>query len=195
MTVARESLRASASALAAAAGDPAFVDAVARAARRIVERLGAGGKVLAFGNGGSAADAQHLAAEIVGRFKAERRGLPAVALTTDSSILTSVGNDLGFERVFARQVEALAVPGDVVVAISTSGASANVLAAVETARSLGIDVIALTGAGGGRLAGMAGIAIVAPADVTARIQECHVAVIHALCEAVDEAFGAPDGSR
>ncbi len=182
------SLRASAGALAAAAADPAFTDAVARAAERIARVLTEGGKVLVFGNGGSAADAQHMAAELVGRFRRDRRGLPAIALTTDSSALTSIGNDFGFDRIFARQVEALGAPGDVAVAISTSGNSPNVLAAVTAAREIGLAVVALSGGAGGPLARAADIAIVAPASETARIQECHIAAIHALCEAVDEAF-------
>ncbi len=193
MSAVRGSLRASGEALAAAVADPGFAAAVERAAARVVETLRSGGKLLVFGNGGSAADAQHLAAELVGRFRVERRGLPAVALTTDSSVLTSVGNDSGFERVFARQVEALGGAGDAVVAISTSGESPNVLAAVETARSRGLAVIALTGRDGGRLAGASDVAVVAPVAVTARIQECHVAAIHAICEAVDEAFGGTRG--
>lgn len=185
----RESLERSAAALAVAAGNAAFAGAVERAARMVVGALKAGGKVLVFGNGGSAADAQHLAAEIVGRFRRDRRGLPAVALTTDSSALTAIANDFGFEDVFSRQVEALGRPGDVVVAISTSGMSRNVLAGVDAARRSGIGVVALTGGSGGRLAGAADVAVVAPVEETARIQECHVAVLHALCEVIDAAFG------
>ncbi|HHQ47725.1 MAG TPA: SIS domain-containing protein, partial [Acidobacteria bacterium] len=127
-------------------------------------------------------------AELVGRFRRPRRGLAAVALTTDSSALTAIGNDFGFERVFARQVEALGSPGDVAVAISTSGDSPNVLAGVEAAQRAGMPVIGLTGGRGGKLRRAVDVAVVAPSDVTARIQECHIAVLHALCEAVDAAL-------
>jgi D-sedoheptulose 7-phosphate isomerase len=158
---------------------------IAEAGQLLVERLRAGGRVLTCGNGGSAADAQHLAAELAGRFDRERPALPALALTANSSDLTAIGNDYGFERVFARLVEAHGRPGDVLVAISTSGNSPNVLAAVERARSAGLATIALVGKGGGRLAGLADLAIVVPSDVTARIQECHIAAIHVLCELID----------
>ncbi len=188
MTAVSRSLRGSADALASALANPGFVESVERAAGAMVKTFREGGKVLVFGNGGSAADAQHLAAELLGRYRRARRGLPAIALTTDSSALTSIGNDFGFDRVFARQLEALGVAGDVALAISTSGGSPNVLAAVEAARRLGLTVVGLTGGGGSRLARVVDIAIVAPSDVTARIQECHIAAIHALCEAVDEAF-------
>ncbi|NOZ93121.1 MAG: SIS domain-containing protein [Acidobacteria bacterium] len=188
MTAVSRSLRGSADALASALSNPGFVESVERVAEMMVGVLRQGGKVLVFGNGGSAADAQHLAAELVGRYRRARRGLPAIALTTDSSALTSIGNDFGFDRVFARQLEALGAAGDMALAISTSGGSANVLAAVEAARRLGLAVVGLTGGGGGRLARGVDIAMVVPSDVTARIQECHIAVIHALCEAVDAAF-------
>ncbi|HEU4942775.1 MAG TPA: SIS domain-containing protein, partial [Gaiellaceae bacterium] len=157
----------------------------AAAARAIASCFRRGGKVLIFGNGGSAADAQHLAAELVGRFSTERRALPAIALTTDTSTLTAVANDLGFEQVFARQIEALGRRGDVAFAISTSGGSPNVLAAVETARERGIRVVALTGGDGGALAAAADVAIVVPSTSTPRIQECHLALEHAICEAVE----------
>ncbi len=147
--------------------------------------LAAGGKLLFFGNGGSAADAQHLAAEFVGRFVKERAGLPAIALTTDTSILTAVGNDYGFEQVFARQVQALGRPGDVAVGISTSGNSANVMAAMEVARAKGLKTIGLLGKDGGALARLVDIAIVVEASNTARIQECHIAIGHIFCELVE----------
>ena len=182
------SLRGSADTLASAVANPGFVRSVERGAETLVEALRNGGKILAFGNGGSAADAQHLAAELVGRFRRPRHGLPALALTTDSSALTSIGNDFGFDQVFARQLEALGSSGDVALAISTSGGSPNVLAGVEAARRLGLTIIGLTGGNGGKLARTADLAIIAPSDVTARIQECHAAVVHALCEAVDAAF-------
>jgi D-sedoheptulose 7-phosphate isomerase len=158
---------------------------IAEAGQLLASRLRAGGRVLACGNGGSAADAQHLAAELAGRFDRERPALPALALTANSSDLTAIGNDYGFDRVFARLVEAHGRPGDVLVAISTSGNSPNVLAAVECARAAGLASIALVGKGGGRLAGLADVAIVVPSDVTARVQECHIAAIHVLCELVD----------
>jgi D-sedoheptulose 7-phosphate isomerase len=148
--------------------------------------LRGGGKILACGNGGSAADAQHLAAELVGRFRDERRALAAIALTADTATLTALGNDYGFERVFARQVEALARPGDVLIAISTSGNSPNVLQAAQAARARGCSVVALTGARGGRLAGHADLVLKAPSEVVARIQEVHSLSIHVICEALDE---------
>ena len=143
------------------------------------------GKLLFFGNGGGAADAQHLAAEFVGRFVLERAGLAAISLATDSSILTAVGNDYGFDRVFARQVQALGRPGDVVVAISTSGNSANVLEAVKEAKKRGLNVIGLTGKDGGGLAREARVAITVDSASTARIQECHIAIGHIFCELVE----------
>jgi len=147
--------------------------------------LRAGGKILACGNGGSAADAQHLAAELVGRFREERRALPAIALTADTALLTALGNDYGYQRVFARQVEALAQRDDVLLAFSTSGNSANVVEAAQTARRLGCTVIGFTGAGGGALAGHADVLLKAPSSTVARIQEIHTLCIHVLCEALD----------
>jgi len=162
--------------------------AIFEAALLIMGCLRNGGKVLFFGNGGSAADAQHLAAELVGRFVRERAGLPAIALTTDSSILTAVGNDYGFEQVFARQIQALGRPGDVAVAISTSGNSANVLEGVKEARKRNLKTIGLTGKDGGTLAQQADVAITIPSTSTARIQECHIAIGHLFCELVDADF-------
>lgn len=150
--------------------------------------LAAGGKLLIFGNGGSAADAQHIAAELVVRFKADRPAFAAIALTTDASILTAAGNDLGYGRIFARQVEALGRPGDVALAISTSGNSRNVLAAMETARAMGLTAAALTGGVGGALKGLADPCIVIPSADTARIQEMHICLAHLLCEAIEEAL-------
>ncbi len=156
--------------------------------------LGAGGKVLACGNGGSAADAQHLVAELVGRFREERRALPAIALTADAATLTALGNDYGFERVFARQVEALARPGDVLMAISTSGNSPNVVQAAQAAKRLGCHVVGLTGSPGGQLAAETDLLIRAPSTTVARIQEVHSLCIHALCEALDELIRAEAGA-
>lgn len=161
------------------------------AARVLVDALESGGKVILFGNGGSAADAQHIAAELVGRFKRERAGLPAIALTTDTSALTSIANDYGFERVFARQVEALARPEDVVVAISTSGESPNVLAGVAAAAKLGCATVGLTGRDGGRLGKAVTVHLNVPHDDTARVQEAHITLGHVLCACVDGALGGP----
>jgi phosphoheptose isomerase len=160
----------------------ACLDDVAEAARLLAGSLRAGGKVLLCGNGGSAADAQHLAAELVGTLTLDRirPSIPAIALTTDTSVLTAVANDFGVERMFARQVESLGAPGDALVAISTSGTSSNVLAAVEEARARGLSVVALTGAAGGKLAPMADVAIRVPSDVTAHVQTAHLAIEHAL---------------
>jgi len=168
--------------------------AIFEAALLITGCLRNGGKVLFFGNGGSAADAQHLAAELVGRFVRERAGLPAIALTTDSSILTAVGNDYGFEQVFARQIQALGRPGDVAVAISTSGNSANVLEGVKQARKRNLKTIGLTGKDGGTLAQQADVAITIPSTSTARIQECHIAIGHLFCELVDADFSESKSS-
>lgn len=144
-----------------------------------------GNTVLACGNGGSAADAQHLVAELVGRFRDERRALPAIALTADTAILTAVGNDYGYDRVFARQVEALARPGDLLFAISTSGNSPNVIFAARTARERGCKVVALTGARGGELIMHADFVVRAPSTVVARIQEMHTLCIHIIMESLD----------
>ncbi len=155
-------------------------------ARRMAEVLRRGGKLLFFGNGGSAADAQHLAAEFVNRFLRDRGAFAAIALTTDTSALTSIGNDLGFDQVFSRQVEALGRPGDLVLAISTSGNSPNVLRAVEAARRLGCVTVGLTGGSGGRLAKAVDEVFVVPSAETPRIQETHITLGHALCALVDE---------
>lgn len=149
------------------------------------EALDAGRTIYVCGNGGSAADAQHLAAELTGRFERDRRGYPAVALTTDTSALTSIGNDYGFEAIFSRQLQALARPGDVLVAISTSGNSANVLRAVEHARANGIKTIGLLGRDGGRLRERVDVPLNIAVPRTARIQEMHILILHLLCEAID----------
>ena len=161
---------------------------IADAVSAVVGSITGGGKVLACGNGGSASDAQHFAAEFIGRFERERPGLAAIALTTDSSILTAVGNDYSFDVVFAKQVQALGNPGDVLLAISTSGNSANVLAAVEAAHAKEMTVIALTGRGGGKMTHAlreTDVHICVPHERTARIQEVHLLVLHCLCDAVD----------
>ena len=161
---------------------------VVRAAAAIVEALKLGGKLLVFGNGGSAADAQHVAAELVGRFQVERIALAAVALTTDTSVLTSVANDYAFDRVFARQIEALGRAGDVALGISTSGASPNVVAALEVAHGLGMQTIALTGADGGAVGRAAAIHVNVPSPITARVQEVQRTLLHVMCEIVENAF-------
>jgi D-sedoheptulose 7-phosphate isomerase len=154
-------------------------------AEYVEKALAEGHKVLFCGNGGSAADSQHLAAEFVGRFQKERKGLPAIALTVDTSILTAVANDYGYDTVFARQVQALGEPGDVLVGISTSGNSKNVLLAIEEARAKGITCIGMTAEGGGKMAASCDICLAVPAKVTARAQEMHILMGHILCELVD----------
>jgi D-sedoheptulose 7-phosphate isomerase len=158
-------------------------------ARVLVERIGAGGKILICGNGGSAADSQHVATELTVRYLADRRPIPAIALTVDSSVLTAASNDLGFEQVFARQVEALGRRGDVLLAISTSGNSPNVVRAAERARDLGLVTVALTGAKGGQLARVADHCLRAPSSATPRIQEAHLVMEHLLCEALERSVG------
>jgi D-sedoheptulose 7-phosphate isomerase len=159
--------------------------AVAEVAGVISSSLKQGGAVLVFGNGGSAADAQHFAAELVGRYEKERRGWPAIALTTDTSALTAIGNDYGFDRIFARQVEALGRKGDVAIGISTSGNSANVLKGLEAANDREMITIALTGRGG-KAAAIAAHHIAVAEDRTARIQEVHATVVHVICELVEQ---------
>ena len=164
------------------------VDAITRASEIMRDAVLAGHKILLCGNGGSAADAQHIAAELVGRFVIERRPLPAIALTTDTSALTAIANDYGYDHVFSRQVLALGAPGDVLVAITTSGTSKNVVAAVVAAREKGMTVIGLTGAkGAGWIATLDG-GVAVPSTNTARIQECHITIGHLMCEIVDGAF-------
>ncbi|HET7796165.1 MAG TPA: phosphoheptose isomerase [Rhizobacter sp.] len=161
---------------------------IADAVSAVVGSITSGGKVLACGNGGSASDAQHFAAEFIGRFERERPGLAAIALTTDTSILTAIGNDYSFDDIFAKQVQALGQPGDVLIAITTSGNSANVLKAVVAARSKEMTVIALTGRGGGKMNELlteTDVHICVPHERTARIQEVHILALHCLCDAVD----------
>lgn len=150
------------------------------------QALASGNKLLFIGNGGSAADAQHLAAELVVRFKLTRRGLPALALTVDSSALTAIGNDFGFDQLFSRQVEALGQPGDVLIALTTSGNSVNVLKAVPVAQAMGIQVVAMTGASGGKIAALADLCLAMPSDDTPRIQEAHTLLGHLLCDLLEK---------
>jgi len=166
--------------------DEHFQGLVIQVAMQIVKSLERGGKVFFFGNGGSAADAQHLAAEFTGRFLKERRALPALALSVNSSSLTAIGNDYGFDIVFARQLEALGREGDVAVGISTSGNSPNVMRAMETANSKSIFSVALTGKSGGTLKNIADCTICIPSEETPRIQECHILTGHLICEIVEE---------
>jgi D-sedoheptulose 7-phosphate isomerase len=166
--------------------------ALTKAADALIAAYRAGHKVLFFGNGGSAADAQHLAAEFLGRYLRNREPLAALALHANSSALTAIGNDYGYDHVFSRQLKALAVRGDVAVGISTSGNSANVVEAMVCARSLGLVTIALTGSSGGRLRSLADILVAVPSEETPRIQECHILAGHALCDAVEQALTAGD---
>jgi len=164
------------------------VSAVTEAAAAIFEALGQGGRLLTFGNGGSAADAQHVAAEFVGRFLRERPSLSAVALSTDTSVLTSIANDYSFDQVFARQIEALGRHGDVAFGISTSGRSANVIAGFTAARARGLKTIALTGADGGAVGSLVDIHINVPSTSTPRVQEVHRTLLHVICDLVERAF-------
>ncbi|MDF1850413.1 MAG: D-sedoheptulose 7-phosphate isomerase [Verrucomicrobiales bacterium] len=157
-------------------------------AQRCIEALEAGGKVCFCGNGGSAADAQHFAAEFVVRFVRNRKGLPSIAFSTDTSILTACANDFGYEAVFARQVEAMCGPEDVVVGISTSGNSANVVKALEFAQSIGVTTFAFTGEQGGRCGDVADLCLAVPSPITARVQECHLIAGHLICDLVESHF-------
>lgn len=160
--------------------------AISTSVTTIVAALNAGNKLLIMGNGGSAADAQHFAAEFVGRFLRERRALPAIALTTDTSLLTAVGNDFGFDQIFKRQIEALAQSGDVVIGISTSGNSANVALAMESAQQVGCQTIGLLGRDGGIIAPLSDIQLTIPVQETPHIQEAHITIIHLICDLVEQ---------
>ena len=152
----------------------------------IIDALKKNGKVILFGNGGSASDSQHIAAELVGRFKKDRKGLAAIALTTNTSVLTSIANDYGYDIVFARQIEALAQKNDIVIGISTSGKAKNVACGIRQAKKMGLKTIALTGSDGGELAKLADLSLIVPSSVTARIQEAHITIGHILCELIEE---------
>ena len=162
--------------------------AMAAAANALVSAYRAGNRALLFGNGGSSTDAQHLAGEFLGRYLRERRPLPAVALADNMAAMTAISNDYGFDQVFARQLQALARPGDVAMAFSTSGNSQNIVEGVNSARKLGLYTIAMTGSSGGRLRGLVDTLIAVPSDETPRIQECHILIGHALCDAVEHAI-------
>ena len=157
------------------------------AVERIRQTFANGGRVFICGNGGSASDAQHFAAELTGRYKEDRPGFPAIALTTDTSALTAIGNDYGYDAVFARQLESLASKGDLLIGISTSGNSANVIKAVETARDRRLFTVGLLGRDGGKLAPMVDMALTVPVELTARIQEAHIFILHMICEAFEPA--------
>jgi D-sedoheptulose 7-phosphate isomerase len=164
-----------------------MVNEIAEVGSLLADRLNSGYKLIVFGNGGSAADAQHFVAELVGRFRAERKPFAAIALTTNTSSLTAIGNDYGFEEVFARQLEGIGCAGDVAIAISTSGNSGNVLRAIETAKRLGMKTIALTGRTGGKVRELVDHCLCVPSESTARIQEAHILIIHALSSVVESA--------
>ena len=173
------------------AEDSDLVARIAELAQRCAASIERGGKILLAGNGGSAADAQHIAAELVGRFKLERRPLAAIALTTDTSLLTAVGNDYGFDAVFARQVRGLGRAGDVFIGISTSGNSPNVLQAIKACRELDVTAVGLTGASGGKMANRCDLLLTVPSSDTPRVQESHILIGHIVCQLVDEIlFGA-----
>jgi D-sedoheptulose 7-phosphate isomerase len=169
---------------------PECLPVIEQLSAAILEALGKGNKILFFGNGGSAADAQHLAAEFVIRYRVNRRSLPSIALTTDTSMLTACGNDFGFETIFSRQIEGLAMAGDIAIGITTSGNSANVIAGLQAAKDKGCVTVSFTAESGGKAAEIADIAFKAPSTVTAHAQECHMIVGHILCEAVDQAFSS-----
>ncbi len=161
-------------------------DDIQKGCEMAIECIKKGGKILLCGNGGSAADAQHIATEFTGRYKSERRGLPAIALTTDTSALTAIGNDYGFERVFSRQVEALANKDDLIIGISTSGNSPNILKAFETAKKIGCKSLGLSGKSGGEMNDNCDLNIIVPSNNTPRIQEMHILIGHIICQAIDD---------
>lgn len=161
---------------------------IKKIAFEIIASFKKGGKVIIFGNGGSASDGEHMAAELIGRFNKEKKPLPAIALTSNTSTLTALGNDYGYECCFAKQIEALGLKGDIAFAISTSGNAKNVTEAALIAKDMGLKTIGLSGKGGGALSGIADLSLVIPSKNTARIQEAHITVIHIICELIEEAF-------
>ncbi|HOX55247.1 MAG: D-sedoheptulose 7-phosphate isomerase [Candidatus Omnitrophica bacterium] len=162
------------------------IDEIVKIAEIAIDCLKNGNKIILFGNGGSAADSQHIAAELVGRFQKERGGLAAIALTTNSSIITAIGNDYGFDEIFSRQIEAIAKKGDLVIGISTSGKAKNVIAGINKAKEMGIKTVGLTGVDGGLLAKTADVSLIVSSKVTARIQETHITIGHIICELVEK---------
>lgn len=190
----RSTIEATRDTMNAMLADTALLGRVQQAGELCLATIQKGGKVLLAGNGGSAADSQHIAAELVSRLNYDRPGLSAVALTTDTSALTAIGNDYGYDRVFARQLEAIGRRGDVLIAISTSGNSSNILAAIESAKALGIPVIGLTGKSGGKMLAMCDIALTMPSGCTPHIQECHITLGHVICQIIEDGmFGATHG--
>ncbi len=169
-----------------------MIPSIEEASKLAIETLQNGNKILLCGNGGSAADAQHIAAELTGRYKSERRGLPGIALTTDTSALTAIGNDYGYERVFDRQVEALANKGDLLIGISTSGNSANIISAFTVAKEMGCQTIGMSGRDGGKMNEICDINLVVPSNDTPRIQEMHILIGHTVCQAIDDAYSLLD---
>lgn len=164
------------------------VGEIMQIAETMTDSLKKNGKVIVFGNGGSAADSQHIAAELIGRFKKDRKAIPAIALTTNTSILTSLANDYGYDVVFAKQIEALGQKNDVVIGISTSGKAKNVACGIKQAKKMGLKTIALTGGDGGDLAKLADVSLLVPSSVTARIQEAHITIGHIVCELIEQAL-------
>lgn len=189
----RKSIEASISVKECLLRDANLVSTVSRVAELLIDALGTGNKVLLFGNGGSAADAQHIAAEFVGRFAFDRPALPALALSVNTSCVTAIGNDYGFDRVFSRQIEALARRGDVAIGISTSGQSPNVLQAMSTAKKVGLHTVGLAGSTGGALADVVDYCICAPSTETPRIQECHILIGHIISELVEQTIFHEEG--
>ncbi len=169
-----------------------YVNLILKIAKASIETIGRGGKIIIAGNGGSAADAQHIAAELVGRYLKDRKAIAALALTTDTSSMTAIANDIGFEKIFSRQVEALGNSGDLFLAISTSGESANLVEAIKSAREGGLFTVSLLGKGGGRMAGLADMELTVPSDDTPRIQEAHITIGHLVCEAIENESGIPE---
>lgn len=166
-----------------------YLPIVEEIGQKMLQAINNKGKIFWMGNGGSAADAQHMAAELIGRFKNERRALPSIALTTDTSILTSVGNDYGYSAIFSRQLEGLCQPQDVIIGLSTSGNSENVILGIELGKKIGAYTVALTGETGGKLKSIADVCLTVPSTTTARIQEAHALIGHMLCEVIDNAIG------
>lgn len=189
-TLIRNAVQATRATLDAVLADNELLTQVEAASLRCVETLKNGGKILLAGNGGSAADSQHIAAELVSRLNYDRPGLAAVALTTDTSALTAIGNDYGYERVFARQLESIGRAGDVLIAITTSGNSPNILAALETAKKMDVFTIGLTGKSGGKMAPMCDVALKMPSSFTPNIQECHIMFGHIICHIIEESLFA-----
>jgi D-sedoheptulose 7-phosphate isomerase len=182
---ARNHLKESLDALAAASGDPGFLKILGRIADEMAKALANGGKILLCGNGGSAADAQHIAGELLSRFESERAPLPAIALTTDTSVLTAIGNDYGYDQVFERQVKGLGAKGDVLIAISTSGRSPNILKALDAARGKGVVTVGFTGRKGGEMQSRCDVLLAAPSDRTPVIQQIHITAAHIVCGLVE----------